>query len=928
MPTERKPLSLDPSPTIPVELDPRDSIIWAPVTAHIEKPSGEVVFHQDDVLSPHSWSKTAVNIAASKYFHGNIEDDDRESSIEKMIGRVSSTVSTWAHQDGLLDLESATRLDRELFWLCVQQKMAFNSPVWFNVGVRSPPQCSACFINPVLDSMESILGLAHIEGMIFKWGSGTGTNFSTLRSSGESLAGGGTASGPVSFMEGFDAFAGVIKSGGQTRRAAKMAILNVDHPDILDFIICKAEEEEKARAMIEAGFSADFDDPHGAYASVRFQNANHSVRVNDGFMKMARDGGTWVTRMVADGSPSTAHDAKELMLEMAKSAWICGDPGIQFDDAINRAHTCSDTSRIDGSNPCSEFLFVDGSACNLASLNLLSFLIDNSQEGDDSFSPDYDIVGFEAAAQRCIISQDAMIDHALYPTKIIEKNSWDYRPLGLGYANLGGLLLSLGLPYDSETGRMVAGAITSLMTAVAYRTSAQLARAKGPFRHFEANRVGMLGVIDDHINSHIGLQDSIHANIEEDDVIKGMLVALTNEATEAWNQARIIGREHGFRNAQVTLLAPTGTTALIMDCETTGVEPEFALTKTKQLVGGGTITTINPLVPAALRALGYRQEKIEEIEAALTDGEYIENVGVCAHDLAVFDCSAQSWDDGRFIEPEGHIKMMAAVQPFISGAISKTVNMPSDTTPEKIVATWMMGWELGLKAIAIYRNGCKSSQPLNAGKKASEAHPELPNAPESTEELRKLVRKHMPEERASVTHKFRIGEHEGYVVVGLFPDGKPGEIFVTMSKEGTVISGLMNVFTTAVSIALQYGVPLAVLCEKFEHTRFDPSGLTANSDSRLRFAKSITDYLFRWMRLRFLDEGGPSFDSEWFAGHGMPKVTTPGFEIGVIQAGPLSSAPKPRMAHDGEVCNNCGALMDRSGSCHRCPVCGHTSGCS
>ena len=922
---KKRPLKLEITPTIPVtKVHPRESIHWTERTAHIERPNGEVVYHLEGIEAPEHWSDTAVNIAASRYFHGNEGEPDRERSMAGLISRVASRIATWTVLDNLLEEAAAMHFERELYWLCANQKMAFNSPVWFNVGVREPPQCSACFINPVEDSMESILGLSRTEGMIFKWGSGTGTNFSSLRSSGETLTGGGTASGPVSFMEGFDAFAGVIKSGGQTRRAAKMAILNIDHPDIVAFVTCKAKEEEKAHALVEAGFPADFDDPDGAYASVRFQNANHSVRVTDAFMEAVERDEDWTTKTVVGGHDATTYRAEWLYQQMATAAWTCGDPGIQFDDSINGMHTCIDTSRIHGSNPCSEFMFVDGSACNLASLNLLKFLCITGPK------PIFDIVGFQAAAQRTIIAQDAMVNHASYPTDLIEKNAWDYRPLGLGYANLGGLLMSLGLPYDSEEGRLVAAAITSLMTAVAYRTSAQLAQAVGPFRHWEANREGMLGVIERHMESGhelaIRFESATASGMNPN--LASMLKRVIGFGGEAWVDALELGREHGFRNAQVSLLAPTGTVGMMMDCDTTGVEPEFALTKYKKLVGGGTVTTVNRLVPQALAILGYSYDAAEEILTELQEGTPIEDVkGLKPEHLPVFDCSAQTWEGGRYIEPEGHIRMMGAVQPFLSGAISKTVNLPSSATPEDIAELWKMGWKLGLKAIAVYRNGCKPSQPLTTSKTERQtATHELSMMPDSTEEIRKLVRKHMPEERLSVTHKFRIGEHEGYVTVGLFPDGRPGEIFVTISKEGTVISGLMNVFTTAVSIALQYGVPLEVLCEKFEHTRFDPSGLTAHSDSRLRFAKSITDYLFRWMRLRFVDGEGIPDGS-------FPKMNNPSSAIeafDAVAAGAPVAPPKPRgrMEPDGEVCKTCGTLMERSGSCHRCPNCGGTSGCS
>jgi len=783
----------------------------------------------------------------------------------------------------------------------VNQYASFNSPVWFNVGIEEKPQASACFINSVQDTMESILELVKTEGMLFKYGSGTGTNFSTLRSSKEKLSGGGIASGPVSFMRGFDAFAGVIKSGGKTRRAAKMVILNVDHPDIIDFIKSKAEEEKKAHILIKAGYDPGFNVPGGAYDSVQFQNANHSVRVTDEFMKAVLEDKEWHTRYVTTGEICDTYRARDIMRMIAEAAWLCGDPGMQFDTTINNWHTCPNTGRINASNPCSEFMFLDDTACNLASLNLMKF-----RKEDGSF----DVEAFRHAVDVLITAQEIIVDNASYPTKAIEKNSYDYRPLGLGYANLGALLMSLGLPYDSEPARAYAAVITAIMTGEAYRQSALIAKEMGPFRGYELNREPMLGVI----RKHMSYVDKIDKSLIPEE--------LYESAKKIWSETYELGQKYGYRNSQVTVIAPTGTIGFMMDCDTTGIEPDIALVKYKKLVGGGFLKIVNNTVPLALKKLGYTDKQIEEIVNYIDKNDTIEGAPhLKPEHLPVFDCAFKPAKGKRFIHYMGHVKMMAAVQPFISGAISKTVNMPNDVTVDDVMQLYIDAWKMGLKAIAIYRDGSKGTQPLSTSiddeKKTS--------AGEEKKVEFKPVRRRLPDERNSITHKFSVAGHEGYITVGMYPDGTPGEIFITMSKEGSTLSGLMDAFATAISLALQYGVPLKVLVDKFSHMRFEPSGFTNNPE--IPIAKSIIDYIFRWLGKKFLkpEEQPSNVDHTDILNEihlSQEKV--------VLRSETLEKYEKQifEIQSDAPPCPSCGAIMQRSGSCYVCPNCGSTSGCS
>ncbi|HLX12433.1 MAG TPA: vitamin B12-dependent ribonucleotide reductase, partial [Bacteroidota bacterium] len=759
------------------------------------------------------------------------------------------------------------------------------------------PQCSACFINSVQDTMDSILELAKTEGKLFKWGSGTGSNLSALRSSKESLSGGGTASGPVSFMRGYDAFAGVIKSGGKTRRAAKMVILNVDHPDILDFIRCKSEEEKKAWSLIDAGYDGGFNVPGGAYDSVFYQNANHSVRTTDEFMRAVLDDKQWTTKAVLDKRPMEQYRARNMMKEMAESAWICGDPGMQFDTTINNWHTCSNTGPINSSNPCSEYMFLDDTACNLASLNLMKF---RAPDGE------FDVESFCNAVTITITAQEMEVDNASYPTPRITQNSFDYRPLGLGYANLGALLMARGLAYDDDEGRAYAGAITALMCGQAYKQSALISREMGPFKGFEKNREPMLRVMKKH---------GLAADQIEDRLVPSDLLTA---ARKVWDDTYVLGKEYGFRNSQATVLAPTGTIGFMMDCDTTGVEPDIALVKYKRLVGGGMIKIINNTVKLALKKLGYIDEQIEHITAYIDKNDTIEGAPHLKEEhLPVFDCAFKPAKGKRSIQYMGHIKMMSATQPFLSGAISKTVNMPTETTVDEISNAYMEAWRLGLKAIAIYRDGCKRTQPLSTS---------LDQVSGAVKQ--RAFRRRLPDERVAVTHKFSIAGHEGYITAGLYEDGSPGEIFITMSKEGSTISGLMDSFATSVSMALQYGVPLRVLVEKFSHMRFEPSGFTNNRD--IPMAKSICDYIFRWLGKKFLppDEQVTAIEA------------SAALEVSLANGKPAtavhdkSHAPEHaervifEVQSDAPPCHQCGNIMVRSGSCYKCQNCGETSGCS
>jgi ribonucleoside-diphosphate reductase alpha chain len=895
-------------------VDPFDEVEWEIRSALIGNERGEMVFEQRDVEIPKAWSQQATNIVVSKYFRGQIGTPERERSVKQLIGRVVNTITEWARANKYFATDEDLRaFSDDLKHILVYQKAAFNSPVWFNCGFEKAPQCSACFINSVQDTMDSILTLARTEGMLFKFGSGTGTNLSPIRSSKELLAGGGTASGPVSFMKGYDAFAGVIKSGGKTRRAAKMVILNADHPDIVEFINCKVEEEKKAWALIDAGYDGSFTGP--AYSSVFFQNSNNSVRVTDEFMRAVLDDSTWDTKAVRDGSVMDTYKARELMTLVAEGTHVCGDPGMQFDTTVNEWHTCPNTDRIHASNPCSEYMFLNDSACNLASINLMRFV---KEDGE------FDTVAYRAAIRTLITAQEIIVDKASYPSEAIGRNSHAYRPLGLGYANLGALLMSRGLPYDSDGGRDYAAALTALMTGEAYAQSARVARDHGgPFAGYEANREPFLRVMRKHRDA---MRDVNGRNVPPD---------LYHAAKGAWDDAVELGEEFGYRNAQATVLAPTGTIGFMMDCDTTGVEPDIALVKYKKLVGGGLMKIVNQTVPMALEKLGYSAPQIEAIVDYIDKTETIEGAPALKEShLPVFDCAFKAAKGNRSIHYMGHIKMMGATQPFISGAISKTVNVPKDATVEDIMQAYIQSWKLGAKAISIYRDGSKRTQPLNtsrdktAGELAALAAQALVTSP---------VRRKLPDERHAITHKFDIAGHEGYITVGLFADGQPGEIFLVMAKEGSTISGFADAFAQAISYALQYGVPLQALVDKFSHVRFEPSGMTRNPE--IRFAKSIVDYIFRWMASKFLSaeaqfNAGVNGRDE-FAGHGhgaaaagelQPTAPAPRSAA----AGPTSANPHSTIQNqeDAPPCSTCGSIMIRSGACYKCVNCGNTSGCA
>jgi ribonucleoside-diphosphate reductase alpha chain len=944
-------------------IQPFDEVEWEMRTASIQNEKGQAIFEQRNVEVPADWSQTATNIVASKYFHGKLSTPERESSVRQLISRVADTIAQWGVDDSYFRTEEdAANFHDELVHLLVRQKASFNSPVWFNCGLwhkyhrNSPasgwywestaggvkreteayrhPQCSACFINSVQDNLDSILTLAKTEGMLFKWGSGTGTNLSTLRSSVEPLSGGGVASGPLSFMKGYDAFAGVIKSGGKTRRAAKMVILNIDHPDIIDFINCKAKEERKAWALVDAGYDQAIDGE--AYSSIFFQNANNSVRVSDEFMKAVVEDREWATREVATGKPAKTYRARALMKMIAEAAWQCGDPGMQFHSTINKWHTSKATAPINASNPCSEYMFLDDSACNLSSLNLMRFL---TPEGE------FDVEAFRHAVDVMITAQEIIVDNASYPTEKIAVNSHDFRPLGLGYANLGALLMANGLPYDSDGGRDFAAAITALMHGEAYLQSSRIAAELGPCAGYPLNRDPFLSVIEMHrqalgkINAH-----NVPGNLLE-------------SSKKTWDDCLGNGMKYGYRNAQVTVLAPTGTIGFMMDCDTTGVEPDLALVKYKKLVGGGLIKIVNNVVPAALLKLGYTPEQSSDIVSYIDQHGTIEGApGLKAEHLPVFDCSLKPVNGKRSIHYMGHVRMMSAVQPFLSGAISKTVNMPEEATADEIANVYTEGWRLGLKAIAIYRDGSKRVQPLNTSKGQESGKQEsgvrsqesggvqavapspqpLAPSPQPLAPSRPYRRK-LPDERAAITHKFSVGAHEGYLTVGLYDDGPPGEIFITMAKEGSTVSGLMDSFATAVSLALQYGVPLKVLCDKFSHMRFEPSGWTNNPE--VRYAKSIMDYIFRWMAFKFLPKDAqPSEDSSVASLNGSEVEKAAGLASQFTQATSGTAALPSETgqaglagvvhSEDAPSCSDCGAIMVRNGACYKCLNCGATSGCS
>ncbi len=997
-------------------VSPYDELEWELRLAQITDAKGGVIFEQKDVETPKDWSMTATNIVASKYLHGQMDTPERETGVRQLVSRVAETIRDWGMKGGYFrTADDAAIFHDELAHLLLQQKAAFNSPVWFNVGCDriepnsdaknwhwnaeeqkvefsavgyTKPQCSACFINSVNDSLDSILTLAKTEGMLFKWGSGTGTNLSPLRSSTESLSGGGTASGPLSFMKGFDAFAGVIKSGGKTRRAAKMVILNVEHPDIVEFVECKQKEEAKAWALIEHGYDGSGPDSE-AYSSIFFQNANNSVRVTDDFMyEVVRDG-EFSTKAVKDGRPIRTFKARDLLHKISDATWHCGDPGMQYDTTTNRWHTSKNTARINASNPCSEYMFLDDSACNLASLNLLKFAPNGT----------FDVEAYRHACAVVITAQEILVDNSGYPTEAISRNSHDYRPLGLGYANLGALLMAAGLPYDSDAGRDYAACVTAIMCGEAYLQSAKIAElcqplapatettavilseersdeSKDPYTTttfpgaacpgWYVNREPFLDVIRMH--------RACVNNINKSNVPASLLEA--SKAT--WDEALKHGERFGYRNAQVTVLAPTGTIGFMMDCDTTGIEPDLALVKYKKLVGGGMIKIVNNTVPAALFKLGYTSDQTNAIVSYIDATGTIEGAPAIKDEhLAVFDCSFKPSKGTRTIHYTGHLRMMAAAQPFISGAISKTINMPENATVEEISEAYIQAWKLGLKAVAIYRDGSKKAQPLSSMGSAT-AKSQKGDAQSSSvilSEAKDLLfdeqaappvanRHRLPDERLSITHKFNVGGHEGYLTAGLYKDGMPGEIFITMAKEGSTVSGLMDSFACAVSIGLQHGVPLKLLCEKFAHTRFEPSGWSRNPD--IGYAKSIMDYIFRWLQLRFLTgQQQALFDGLRPKYFGAPAVGTPeGAHEGQKTFGDFVEKPPasgcfsserselllttgkpttdnfPGFVHasdalkelidmgDAPTCSTCGAIMTRNGSCYRCMSCGSTSGCS
>ncbi len=982
-------------------VSPYDELEWDLRLAQITDGQGKVIFEQKDVEVPKDWSMTATNIVASKYLHGKVGTPERETGVRQLVTRVAETIRNWGLAQGYFKTpEDGATFHDELVHILVRQYAAFNSPVWFNVGCDriepssdarnwhwnprtqqvefgvtgySKPQCSACFINSVKDSLDSILTLAKTEGMLFKWGSGTGTNLSPLRSSTEGLSGGGTASGPLSFMRGFDAFAGVIKSGGKTRRAAKMVILNVDHPDIVEFIECKQKEEAKAHALVAMGYDGSHPDSD-AYSSIFFQNANNSVRVTDDFMYAVIRDTDFSTKKVQDGSVMKTYKAKDLLKKISEATWHCGDPGMQYDTTVNRWHTSKNTARINASNPCSEYMFLDDSACNLASLNLLKFAPNGT----------FDVEAYRHAVDVLITAQEIIIDNAGYPTEAIMRNSHDYRPLGLGYANLGALLMAAGLPYDSEAGRDYAACVTAIMCGEAYLQSSKIAEQCQPLSPateatkknlaetnlgagigttrvgtgaspVQAERSGAAPPVQTmpggacpgwYINREpfldvIRMHRASVNNINKSNVP----IALYESSKQCWDEALAQGEKYGYRNSQVTVLAPTGTIGFMMDCDTTGVEPDLALVKYKKLVGGGMIKIVNQTVPTALFKLGYDHDQANAIVGYIDATGTIEGAPhVRDEHLAVFDCSFKPAKGTRSIAYMGHLRMMAAAQPFISGAISKTVNLPENASVEDIMEAYLQAWKLGLKAVAVYRDGCKKSQPLSAaGTKTANSSKEDSRALASREDDNlnappRAVRHKLQEERASITHKFNIGGHEGYITVGLYPDGEPGELFINMAKEGSTVSGLMDSFALATSIALQHGVPLKLLCEKFAHTRFEPSGWTSNPD--IGFAKSIMDYIFRWLQLRFLT-GQQQFLFENL--RVKPPVASSQLPDGDMNGSrPATNDQRPGKASvhaadalagiidlgDAPTCSFCGSIMTRNGSCYRCGSCGSTSGCS
>lgn len=979
-------------------VDPFDDVKWEQRTAEITDDKNQVIFRQPDVLVPDFWSQLATKVVVSKYFYGEQGTSERENSVRQLIHRVCRTIADWGVKDGYFSKEDGDVFYAELVWLCLHQYGAFNSPVWFNVGLHHVygvgknstrgnwfynaktqkaerassqyeyPQCSACFIQSVEDDMESIMDLAKSEAMLFKFGSGTGTDLTPLRSNREKLSGGGRPSGPLSFLQVYDQVAGIVKSGGKTRRAAKMNTLRDWHGDIEEFIEAKQKEEKKAWALIEQRYDGSFNGE--AYGSVKFQNENLSVRASDEFMQAAVSGKEWWTRAVTTGKPLEQKDAAKLLHKIAEGTWTCGDPGMQFDSTIQKWHTCKGTEPIHSTNPCSEYVFLNNTACNLASLNLMKF-----KQGDGVF----DVERFKAAVRLFITAQEILVDNSSYPTKEIAENSHIFRTLGLGYANLGSLIMSYGLAYDSDEARSLAGAITAVMTGEAYKQSALLAEQIGAFKGYGDARCAHVekAVCRDNVESMLGVIE-LHRAAVEDIHVSERFDYLRQAADLCWDQALKLGRQHGYRNAQVTVLAPTGTISFLMDSDTTGIEPDIALVKYKLLAGGGMLKIVNRTVSEALRGLGYFLDQIERVIGHVERYETIEDViltqddavvtqglvqagdiarsGLKPEHLTVFDCAFKPARGLRTLNYRAHLKIMGAAQPFLSGAISKTVNVPNTATVEEIRDIYVEAWKMGLKCVAIYRDGSKRSQPLNTTKLAGNGEDKnFPNhlamLQKEVEQLRKQVgqpvRHRMPETRASFTHKFSIAGHEGYFTVGLFEEGQPGELFITMAKEGSTIGGLMDTIATLVSLSLQYGVPLEDLVRKFAHQRFEPSGYTLNP--QIRVAKSIVDYIFRWLGLTFIPgyEGadlgnGPASRLNHVRHHAAtspvePVLTPPGnSEMGSNGHGTDADATGVRamnatLAHyqsDAPPCPNCGAIMVRNGACYRCPSCGESSGCS
>ena len=979
-------LKIEPSFATP-GTHPFDDIAWSSRSAHIGDSKGNTIFNQDDVEVPEGWSQLATNVVVSKYFYGENGTPVREHSVRQLVHRVTRTIADWGKADGLFATdEDAENFYQDLTYLAVNQMGSFNSPVWFNVGLSQQygvtgsdgnfnwdpeadkaegttdnyeyPQGSACFIQSVQDTMEDIMRLARDEAMLFKYGSGTGSDLSTLRSSREKLAGGGTPSGPLSFMRVFDQIAGVVKSGGKTRRAAKMQSLRVTHPDIKDFIECKTREERKAWALIEQGYDGSFNGE--AYASVMYQNANLSIRVTDEFLSSVESDGDWTTRAVTTDEPMDTYKARELMDAIAEGTHVCGDPGLQYHTTINRWHTCKDSGEICASNPCSEYMFVNDSACNLASLNLMKFV-----EADGRF----DVDRFRAAARIFLIAQDILVDHSSYPSDLICTNSHTFRPLGLGYANLGAMLMRLGLPYDSDAGRAMGGAITAILTGQGYLASAELASRAGAFDGFDLNRRSMLSVM----HMHRTAVDDIDVSLCGEELV--------DAARSIWDDVLDAGERHGFRNAQVSVLAPTGTIGFMMDCDTTGIEPDIALVKYKQLAGGGGFKIVNQTVPAALERLGYNGEEIAAIIEYVDTYDTIEGAPHLKDEhLAVFDCAFKAEKGSRSIHYMGHIRMMAAVQTFISGAISKTVNVPTEISAEEIAQIYMDGWHMGLKAVAIYRDGSKRTQPLNVTVDADEkkGKAQVADATQAMAlEAAKAApaRRRLPDTRPSITHKFSVAQHEGYLNVGKFDDGSPGELFITMAKEGSTVGGLMDAFATAISLCLQYGVTLEDLVKKFSHQRFEPNGMTANRD--IPFAKSIVDYIFRWLGMEFLEgyrqdnapkrpagkkndsapeavrdddpsepgrtaqtsdkdvnaSGGAlnSSTSGGYARSSAPATEAVASRGGLAVKELAAKRVDQQFEHfqvDAPPCDNCGSLTVRNGNCYKCHNCGASLGCS